>query len=67
MEIDGTVITDSEGLQKEILKHSSGDTVSVKLYRAEKNPLEAQYLSEIGDGEYIDLDVTLKVVNQPAA
>ena len=67
VEIDGNVITDSEGLQKEILKHSSGDTVSVKLYRAEKNPLEVQYISEIGDGEYIDLDVTLKVVNQPAA
>lgn len=67
VEVDGTVVADAESLQQEILKHTSGDTVTVKVYRAENNPLEAQYISDIGEGEYLDVEVTLKVVSQPAA
>ena len=67
VEIDGVIITDASELQQEILKHGAGDTVSVKLYRAATNPLEAQYISDIGEGEYIDLQVTLQVVAQPSA
>lgn len=67
VEIDGVVVSDASALQQEILKHSAEDTVTVKLYRAENNPLEVQYINEIGDGEYIDLDVTLRVVAKPAA
>ncbi|MBR1606073.1 MAG: trypsin-like peptidase domain-containing protein [Clostridia bacterium] len=67
VEVDGTVITDASSLQKIILEHEADDTVSVKVYRAETNPLEAEYLSDIGDGEYIDIDVTLQVVGAPAA
>ncbi|MBQ9198094.1 MAG: trypsin-like peptidase domain-containing protein [Clostridia bacterium] len=67
VEVDGVVTADSTTLQQEILKHNAEDTVSVKLYRAENNPLEAEYLSDIGDGDYMDVDVTLRVVEQPAA
>lgn len=67
VEVDGTVTAEAEALQQIILQHSADDTVNVKVYRAENNPLEAQYLSEIGDGEYIDLQVTLKVIAAPAA
>ena len=66
MDVDGTVITSSEGLQEIIFSHAEGDTVQVKVYRAE-NVLDAKYISDIGDGEYIDMSVTLKVVASPAA
>ena len=65
VDIDDTVITDTSTLQGIILQHSAGDTLNIKVYRAE-NPM-AQYISEIGDGEYIDLQVTLQVVEAPAA
>ena len=67
VEVDGVVVADSSALQQEILKHNADDTVSVKLYRAESNPLEAEYISDIGDGDYMDVDVTLKVMEKPAA
>ena len=67
VDIDDTVITDTATLQSVILQHAAGDTLNVKVYRAENNPLEAQYISEIGDGEYIDLQVTLQVIEAPAA
>ena len=66
VDVDGTVITSSEGLQEIIFSHAEGDTVQVKVYRAE-NVLDAKYISDIGDGEYIDMSVTLKVVASPAA
>ena len=53
-------------LQEIIVSHAEGDTVQVKVYRAE-NVLDAKYISDIGDGEYIDMSVTLKVVASPAA
>ena len=67
VEVDGVVITDASALQQEILKHSANDTVTVKVYRAQNNPLEAQYISDIGEGEYIEIPVTLQVVQKPAA
>ena len=67
VEVDGNVITSTASLQQIIIAHEAGDTLQVKIYRAENNPLEAQYISEIGDGEYIDLEVTLQVVETPAA
>jgi len=67
VDVDGQVITDTASLQSQILAHSAGDTLTVKVYRAENNPLEAQYISDIGEGDYIDLQVTLQVVEAPAA
>lgn len=66
VDVDGTIITSAEDLQTIIFSHAEGDTVLVKVYRAE-NVLDAKYISDIGDGEYIDISVTLKVVAAPAA
>ena len=66
VDVDGTVITSAEGLQEIIFSHAEGDTVQVKVYRAE-NVLDAKYISDIGDGEYIDMSVTLQVIASPAA
>ena len=66
VDIDDVVITDTATLQAQILAHGEGDTLNVKVYRAENNPLKAQYISDIGEGEYIDLQVTLRVVGAPA-
>ena len=67
VEIDGQVIADSASLQNAILQHSANDTVTVKLYRCQTNPLEAQTLNDISDGDYQELQVTLKVIAAPAA
>ena len=68
VEVDGTVISDSTELGEHIqANYKDGDVVQVKIYRAE-NIQNAQTVGEIGDGEYIDLEVTLKVFGeQPAA
>ena len=65
VDVDGTVITDVTSLQNVILQHSAGDVLQIKVYRVE-NP-NAQYISELGEGEYIDLEVTLRVIEAPAA
>ncbi|MBQ7455817.1 MAG: trypsin-like peptidase domain-containing protein [Clostridia bacterium] len=67
VEIDGVVITDTASLQAQLLPHASGDAVQVKLYRTETNLLEAQYLSEIGEGDYLDVTVVLQIIQAPAA
>lgn len=66
VELDGQIISSSEALQQAILAHGEGDELAVKVYRAE-NVTTAEYVSEIGKGEYIDLKVVLKVVEAPAA
>jgi len=68
VDVDGEVITDSNALVSFIQEnYKAGDTINVKVYRAE-NIQEAQTVGEIGEGEYIDLVVTLKIIGeQPAA
>ena len=68
VDVDDTVITSSDMLI-ELLQgnYKDGDVIKVKVYRAE-NIQNAQTVGEIGDGEYIDLEVTLKVYGEkPAA
>ena len=68
VDVDDTVITGSDMLI-ELLQgnYKDGDVIKVKVYRAE-NIQNAQTVGEIGDGEYIDLEVTLKVYGEkPAA
>ena len=67
VEVDDTVITDATALQQLILSHSAGDTVNVKVFRTVNDLLTAQTLDEIGEGDYIDIPVTLQVVSAPAA
>ena len=66
VEVDGTIIIGSDELISHLESYKAGDTVAVKIYRAE-NIVGAKYINEIGDGEYIDLTVTLEAAIQPAA
>lgn len=68
VDVDDTVITNSDMLIELLqTKYKDGDVIRVKIYRAE-NMQNAQTIGEIGEGEYIDLEVTLKVYGeQPAA
>ncbi len=66
VEADGTVIGSNTALQNVLAQHQEGDVISVKVYRVE-NVLSAQYVSDIGEGEYIDLTVTLRTIEAPAA
>ena len=68
VDVDDTVITGSDMLQEFLqTNYKDGDVVKVKVYRAE-NIQNAQTVGEIGEGEYIDLVVTLKVYGEkPAA
>ena len=57
----------TSALTNKLLNYGEGDTVTVKVYRAEgagdaivDNGLD---LTVIGDGEYLDLEVTLRVIN----
>ena len=68
VDVDDTVITNSDMLIEFIqTNYQDGDVIRVKVYRAE-NMQEAERVGDIGEGEYIDLEVTLKVYGEkPAA
>jgi len=66
VEVDGTIISSSTALLNHLEHYKAGDTVQVKVYRAE-NINNAETIGEIGDGEYIDLTITLEAAQQPAA
>lgn len=58
VEANGTVITSVEDLQAQISGKAAGDTLTIKLYRVPDLD-KATSVSEIKQGEYIDIDVTL--------
>ena len=62
VDVDGTVITGTQQLQGIIAQHAEGDTLAIKVYRVE-GIQEATSLEDIGEGEYVDLQVTLAVVD----
>ena len=62
VDIDDTVITDTAQLQEIILQHKAGDVLKVKVYRTEENLMERSANEDVPDGEYIDFEVTLEVV-----
>ena len=68
VDVNDTVITDTTQLQEVVGKYKAGDVLLVKVYRAEG--LESLTANEDApDGEYIDLEVTLAVIEsdvQPA-
>ena len=66
VEADGTVTATTTALLNVLAEHQDGDVITVKVYRAE-NVLTAQYVSDIGEGEYIDFTVTLHKIEAPAA
>ena len=63
VDVNDTVITSSTQLQSLVFSYSAGDTLTVKVYRV---PGLADLGSDddIPDGEYIDLTVTLEVIDE---
>ena len=63
VDVNDTVITSSTQLQSLVFSYSAGDTLNVKVYRV---PGLADLGSDedIPDGEYIDLTVTLEVIDE---
>ena len=62
VDVNGTAITSASQIQQLVAACNAGDTLQVKIYRVE-NLENAQYISDLGDGEYIDVEVTLAVVD----
>ena len=65
VDVDDTVITDASQLQSLIGQHQAGDTLKVKVYRAE-GLLDMTANQDAPEGEYVDVEVTLAIVDTPA-
>ncbi len=63
VEVDGSVITGTQQLQSIIAAHSEGDVLKIKVYRVANLPEIVNNGDEIPDGEYVDLEVMLAVVD----
>ncbi|GEM_PF-116198 len=64
VDVNGTVITSITQLQGIIAQFNEGDTLQVKVYRVPGlADLIEQGTTEIPDGEYVDLSVTLAIVD----
>lgn len=70
VEVDGEIISSMTDLQSQLKTYSEGDTLKIKVFREEglpqfagKNTID---LSQIGVGEYVDLQVTLRVIDNLA-
>ena len=62
VDVDGTVISSVSQLQQVISAHGEGDVLVIKVYRV-PGLNDAASNAEIGEGEYIDLQVTLAIVD----
>ena len=64
VEIDGKVINTTSQLQSAVAAHSAGDTVNIRVFRAEGMVDAVEYGGMVPeDGDYVDLQVTLRVVD----
>ena len=66
VEVDNTIVTDTSELQTLIGQYKAGDTLAVKVYRAE-GLLDRSANEDAPDGEYVDVQVTLEVIESDAA
>lgn len=64
VEVNGVIITSTSGLQSEIGRYKTGDTLKIKVYRA-PGILDISGNQNAPDGEYVDLEVTLAVIDEP--
>ena len=65
VEVDGQIATSITVIRAALDAHSYGDTINVKVYRVEG--LEnARTTSDVGEGEYLDFEVTLFEFNAQA-
>ena len=67
VEMDGTVLDSQNALITKLNGYHEGDQVHLKVYRdpelIEKTNLETVDVNKLGKGEYIDLTITLRVVD----
>ena len=67
VEIDGTVINTQNALTDKLGGYKTGDTITVKVYRddafASQMGQNQWDMTEVGNGNYVDLTVTLRVVD----
>ena len=63
VDVNGVVITSTTQLQSEISRYNAGDTLAIKVYRA-PGILDISGSEDAPDGEYVDLEVTLAVVDE---
>ncbi len=63
VEIDGEIASSMTVIRSALDAHSYGDTISVKVYRVEGLE-DAVYTTDIGQGEYLDFEVTLEPLNE---
>ena len=66
VEVEDTIITDTEELIALVGQYKAGDTLQVKVYRAE-GLLERSANEDAPDGEYVDVEITLEVIETDAA
>ena len=67
VEVDGAIISSYTELTKKVAEYKEGDTLAIKVYRDEalakqmdQNQID---LSDVGNGSYVDLKVTLRVID----
>ncbi|MGN0753616.1 MAG: S1C family serine protease [Aristaeellaceae bacterium] len=65
VDVNDTVITNTEQLISLVGQYKEGDTLQIKVYRAE-GLLGLTANEDAPDGEYIDVEVTLAIVDTPA-
>lgn len=63
VDIEDNVITSVSQMQSIIAEHKEGDTLAVKVYRVPGGLSSIQSGETIPDGEYVDLQVTLAVID----
>ena len=63
VEVDGVLADTATHVQQTLASHNFGDTISVKVYRAEGMDNAD---GEVGEGEYLDFDVNLFEFNTAA-
>lgn len=66
VEIDGTVITSTDQMVSLLQAKNAGDTVQMKVYRVEGGLENVQDYNDIPDGAYIDLTVSLAMLDNVA-
>lgn len=67
VEVDGEIVSNNTALTNKLAGYKEGDTITVKVFRDEglasqmsQNTID---LSKIGDGQYIDLIIVLRIVD----
>lgn len=67
VEVDGEIVSSMTALQNKLSAYKEGDKITVKVYRDEGVASQIDQdqidLSKVGEGQYIDLSITLRVID----